>query len=61
MILCPSRSHANADNAKDSIVTPVATSSHVDLEVGTDVNRSPIAIAFLKLGISTEPKSFNRI
>ena len=61
MIVCPSRSHANADNANASIVTPIATSSHVDLKVEVNANRSPIAIAFWNKGISTDRKSFNRI
>ena len=51
MILYPSRSHANADNAKASRVTPVKTSNNVDLEeVGIKANRSGISswrVAFL--------------
>jgi hypothetical protein len=42
MILCPNRSHAKADNAKASRVTPVTTSSHVVLDVGSNAARSSI-------------------
>jgi hypothetical protein len=42
MILCPNRSHANADNAKGSVVTHVTPSSRVAFEVGRIVARSSI-------------------
>ena len=42
-VVCPDRSHANADNAKASVVTPVTTSSHVAFEVGRSVARLSIA------------------
>jgi hypothetical protein len=43
MMACPNRSHANADNAKASVVTPATMSSHVAFEVGRSVARSSMA------------------
>ena len=34
MILCPTRSHANAESAKASVATPATMSSQVAVEVG---------------------------
>ena len=44
--MCPSRSHANADNAKASVVAPVTTSSQVAFEVGRSVAKSSIAASY---------------
>ena len=45
-ILYPSRSHANADNAKASVVTPVTTSSHVTFEAERSGVRLSIAAEY---------------
>jgi hypothetical protein len=46
-ILCPSRSHANADSAKASVVTPATMSKRVAVEFGRSVARPSIAVQYL--------------
>ena len=43
MSLCPSRSHAVADNVKATPVMHVTMSSHVDFVAGSSAKRSFIA------------------
>jgi hypothetical protein len=46
-ILCPSRSHANADSAKASVVTPATMSNRLGVEFARSVARSSIAVRYL--------------
>jgi hypothetical protein len=48
MILCPSRSHANADSANASVMTPAAMSS-LAVEFGRSAARSSMAVRYLRL------------
>jgi hypothetical protein len=49
MIVRPIRSHANAESAKASVVTPATMSSQVAVEVGKCVVSSSIAASYYLL------------